>query len=102
MHGTLVRAIMVTDSEKPFDFAGKICRSDGAPLSASFLPVVTVNIHVRGYRYVPLSIDAVLVIQELFAEHAHIDARHMANQPRVRDESLASQLRHIIIAVDFN
>jgi hypothetical protein len=30
---------------------------------------------------------------ELFAKHAHIESRQMADQPRVRDESLASQKR---------
>jgi hypothetical protein len=30
---------------------------------------------------------------ELFANHAHIESRRMADQPRVRDESLASQKR---------
>ena len=49
-----------------------ISRSD-APLSTSFFPVTgrdsiqfhqptTFNVHVRGYRYVPLSVDAISIL----------------------------------------
>lgn len=64
-----------------------------------FHPVspTTFNIHVRGYRYVPLS--SLLTLSQhlnLFAKHVRIESRHtsMADQPRrVRDESLATQKR---------